>query len=1007
MKLKLSPRHAITAYGIALLVVALIAGIALLAVRELSRRSIDGAGLQAERFIGGAQSALNRAVLGVDVLLAGAGGLVPEPALLQTPAARERISRLMEIGVNQNPLVQKLTLVSATGELLVSSEERGRGSGRFALPPGFLDAVLQPTVPTLVIGNPVTSELTYQQVLHLGRALRLSDGTQAAVVAEVDLPLLMNLLVQGADINGLEVTLERDNGLLMASVPSYVRSQPAPRIGGLGLSRSEARLTGAPAIVAVRRSMQTDMLVTASIPLASALADWRRERNIIFSCAMALIWVVIATAVLAHRRIQRQRGARLELLRSRAQLDQALESMQVGFVLLDSEHRMLVWNRSFLEIFPWAEELTGLQRPFGPILALAAQYRRWQADGADAGPDLDAWLLQTRGAAAAMPFEDELHLPDRRVIRSTKNRTPDGGLVCIYQDVTEKRMRTAEILQSRAQLQATLDALPDTLLELDGNGVCHQFHAPRGAGGPVDVQDPVGLAAHDFLPPTAASAVMDALREAEAAGASRGRHFELTLAGGAGHFEISVSRKALQGAELAGYIVILRDVTQAELAARHIRQLAFYDVLTGLPNRRYLLDLMASAVRIDPGSAHGAVLFLDLDDFKTLNDALGHAMGDVLLKETAMRIRRHVRPGDVVARLGGDEFVVMLESLGPDRPAAQARAREVGEQILAALNLPFLLDAQTRYQRTCSIGVALFDGHERSLEELLKQADIAMYVAKTAGGNGMRFFEPAMQATVAARSALENEIREALASREFELYYQSQIDEQGHVVGAEALVRWRHPQRGLVLPGEFIGVAESTELIVPLGLQVLEMACAQLALWARQPDRATLQLAVNVSARQFRRDDFVEQVERVLAASGANPAMLKLELTESLLQSQMEETVRTMHRLKAIGIRFSMDDFGIGYSSLSYLTQLPLDQIKIDKYFVGGIGRDPKIELIVQTIIGMAGNLDVELIAEGVETQAQRDFLQANGCLRYQGYLFSRPVSVVDFESALRANTIA
>ena len=1006
MNVKLSPRHAITAYGIALLVVALIAGTALFAVRELSHRALDGAERQAGRFIGGAQSALNRAVLGVDVLLAGAGDLVPEPALLQTPAARDRVSQLMEIGVNQNPLVQNMTLVSASGQRLVSSEERGRGNGGGSgLPAGYLDAVLRPTVPTLVIGNPVTSALTYQQVLHLGRALRLSDGTRVAVVAEVDLALLMNLLVQGADINGLEVTLERDSGLLMASVPTFVRSQSPPpaRIGGSGLSRGEARLTGAPAIVVVRRSMQTDVLVTGSIPLASALADWRRERNIIFSFALALIWVVAAAAVLAHRRIQRQRRARLELLRSRAQLDQALESMQVGFVLLDSEHRMLVWNRSFLEIFPAAEDLTALHRPFAPILALAAQYRRHPSGGVDTGSALETWLLQTRGANAVAPFEDELYLPDGRVIRSTKNRTPDGGLVCIYQDVTEKKMRTAEILQSRAQLQATLDALPDTLLELDGNGLCHQFHAPQGPGGPIDGHDPMGRAVHDFLPPGAAAAVMDAVREAEVAGASRGRHFELALAGGAGHFEISVSRKALQGAEPTGYIVILRDVTQAELAARHIRQLAFYDVLTGLPNRRYLLDLMASAVRIHPGSGHGAVLFLDLDDFKTLNDALGHAMGDVLLKEAAARIRRHVRPGDVVARLGGDEFVVMLESLGPDVEAARTQAREVGEQILAALNMPFSLDAQTRYQRTCSIGVALFDGRERSLEELLKQADIAMYVAKTSGGNGLRYFEPAMQATVAARSALENEIREALAARAFDLHYQSQVDESGHVVGAEALVRWRHPQRGLVMPGDFIAVAESTELIVPLGLQVLEMACAQLALWAQHPERAALQLAVNVSARQFRRDDFVEQVERVLAASGANPAMLKLELTESLLQSQMEETIRTMHRLKAIGIRFSMDDFGTGYSSLSYLTQLPLDQIKIDKYFVGGIGCDPKIELIVQTIIGMARNLDVELIAEGVETQAQCDFLRANGCFRYQGYLFSRPVSIAEFESALSA----
>lgn len=1007
MKTKPSPRYALAIFGAALFASAMIAGIAVLGSRELSQRALQGGEQQAARFITGAQGAFNRSVLGVDVLLAGVGELVPEPAELQTAEGRARAARLMEIGVTQNALVRKMALVSPAGDVLVSSE-RGVGNvDRSTLPAAYLAAVLSPTIASLLISDPDISPTTSNQVVYFGRALRLRDDARAAAVAEVDLGPLMNLLVQGADIEGLEVTLERTDGTLLASIPTVV--VPRGKISRLtpvtlpegGVSRpsaSAARLTGTPALVAVRATLQAGVLVTASIPMGGVLADAQRQRDNIFGFALLLILATFASATFLHLRIQRQWLMRAEQLRSRATLDQALESMQVGFVLLDADDRILVWNRTYLEIFPWARVFVGPLRPFGPILDYAAGYQRTVGEGAWA-----AWRTSGDDRAAGQ-FESELTLPDGRVIRSTKNRTPDGGLVCIYEDVTEKKARTAEIMDSRAQLQATLDALPDTLFELDGDGVCGRIHSPQGLVAAVDAAPAQKQRIQDLLPPAALNEVMHAVRDAETAGISRGRHFAIESSRARKHFEISVSRKIGEGPTQPGYVVLLRDVTQAEQASREIQRLAFYDVLTGLPNRRYLLDLMVGAVQIDSGSGRcGAVLFLDLDNFKTLNDALGHAIGDAFLKEVAIRIGQSVPPGGVVARLGGDEFVVVLEGLGPGTRHAATQAREVGERIIDALDVPFALDTQTTYQRACSIGITLFDGGERSIEELLKQADIAMYVAKTAGGNCLRFFEPEMQAVVAARSALENEIREALSAREFVLHYQSQVDRNGLVIGAEALVRWHHPRRGLVFPGDFIAVAEDSDLIVALGTQVLEMACAQLAVWGRQEDRSALELAVNVSARQFRRDDFAEQVQRILEASGADPSRLKLELTESLLQSRVEETIRKMHHLKAIGVRFSMDDFGTGYSSLSYLTQLPLDQVKVDKYFVGNIGRDPKIEMIVQTIIGMARNLEVELIAEGVETEAQLQFLQDNGCLRYQGYLFSRPRPIAEFAYTLDA----
>lgn len=991
-----SPRSAVFLYGVAFLAVMVVAGACFLASHELHRRAFANVEQQAVRFIGGAQAALNRAVLGVDVLLAGVGELVPQTADLTARDGRNRASRLMDMGVDQNPLVQRLFLVSADGSVLVSSGEHGRGSSpKLPLPNGYLERIFAEKISSLSIGEPVTSPSTSRPVLYFARALRLPDGNRVVAVAELDIALLMNILVQGADIGGLEVTVERESGLLLASTPASLVANDRRQVPALGPQRENAslavapaRLSAVPAVVIARPCLQTQVLVAASIPLSSALADWRRERNLIFGIGGVLAAALLLSAVLLHQRLLRQWTERMERQRSRATLDQALESMQVGFVLLDADQRMLVWNRSFHDIFPRARDLTGLHRPFRPIADLTAQYRRVP-------------VLTT----VSSQDEEELKLPDGRVIRSIKNRTPDGGLVCIYQDVTEKKKYTAQLFEGRAQLQATLDALPDTLLELNRNGICLRFHAPQGQGAIAADIGPVGRRIGEMLPASAAEQVMQAIREAGSAGGSerrKGRKFELAVKGAPDSprfFEVLVSRKPTESTERPSYIVILRDITQAELATRHIRQLAFYDVLTGLPNRRMLLDLMDVAVRIEPKSGrHGALLFLDLDNFKMLNDALGHAMGDLLLKEAAARVSLHIRPGDVVARLGGDEFVVMLENLGDGREAARVQAREVGERIIAALNVPFRLDTATTYHRTCSLGIALFDGGERSIEEILKQADIAMYVAKTAGGNALRFFEPDMQAEVAARSALENELSEALEARQFVLYFQTQVDGSGATVGVEALVRWQHPQRGLVLPAVFISVAEDTELIVPLGLQVLEMACAQLAAWRGVPGRSQFEIAVNVSARQFRREDFVEEVEKAIAASGADPRLLKLELTESLLQSHVPETIRKMQRLKSHGIRFSMDDFGIGYSSLSYLTQLPLDQLKIDKYFVGGIGIDPKIETIVQTIIGMARNLDVELIAEGVETEEQRIFLERHGCTRFQGFLFSRPVSIADFE---------
>ncbi|CAN7271509.1 EAL domain-containing protein [Acidovorax delafieldii] len=444
------------------------------------------------------------------------------------------------------------------------------------------------------------------------------------------------------------------------------------------------------------------------------------------------------------------------------------------------------------------------------------------------------------------------------------------------------------------------------------------------------------------------------------------------------------------------------DISGRKAAEDEARYLAFYDALTQLPNRRLLVDRLQQV--LVNGARSGlttAVLFVDLDNFKTLNDTRGHEVGDLLLKDVAQRLRSCVREQDTVARLGGDEFVVVLQNLSSDAPEAAAQARTLGELILAQLRQPYEL-AGHEHHFTASIGVTLLNHQRDSVDEVLKQADMAMYRAKDAGRNTLRFFDPDMQQAVNRRALLETELHNGLRRAQFLLLYQPQVDSQGRVTGAEALVRWQHPVQGMVPPSEFIPLAEESGLILPLGHWVMETALRQQARWQQDPQFAQLSLAINVSARQFLQDDFVAQVLALVQQTGANPAQIKLELTESLLLDNVDSVIATMRALKAHGLGFSLDDFGTGYSSLSYLKRLPLDQIKIDQGFVRDVLLDASDAAIARSIIALAGSLGLAVIAEGVETTAHYQFLLAHGCQAFQGYLFGRPLTLEDFESRVR-----
>jgi diguanylate cyclase (GGDEF)-like protein/PAS domain S-box-containing protein len=440
------------------------------------------------------------------------------------------------------------------------------------------------------------------------------------------------------------------------------------------------------------------------------------------------------------------------------------------------------------------------------------------------------------------------------------------------------------------------------------------------------------------------------------------------------------------------------DITERKRAEAKIEELAYFDQLTGLANRTLLLDRLKQTMAFSAHSGKfGALLLLDLDRFKTVNDTLGHDMGDEMLKQVAQRLIPCVRAGDTVARMGGDEFVVMLTSLSMSEVDAAAQTEAVAEKILASFNKPFQL-GDVAYRITPSIGATVFTDHLASVDDLTKQADLAMYKAKTCGRNLIRFFDPAMEVAVKDRATLEKDLRQALEEKQFLLHYQPQIAGDNQLTGAEVLVRWQHPQRGMVSPAEFITHAEETGLILPLGHWVLETACTQLARWATQAGMEHLTLAVNVSAHQFCEPDFVGKVQAVVTQTGANPKRLKLELTESLLIENVEDIIKKMFVLKADGIGFSLDDFGTGYSCLSYLKRLPLDQLKIDQSFIRDVLTDPNDAAIAKTVVALAQSLGLGVIAEGVETAAQRDFLAASGCHAFQGYFFSRPLPLQAFE---------
>ena len=860
---------------LAALFMALLAGAAAWQTGSLRESAVRTSEEKVDRFVSGAEAALNHNMLSIDLLLSGAQDMLQ----LQPHADVQGESRMLAVVARGNLLVSRVAVVDAQGRVRASSEPSG-ALQEMSLPTAFLASVVSSAAQRLYISTPVLSFATTQQVLYFARPLKGRDGQRLAVVAEVPLAKLANVLTQGHEVSGLEIVFEQNDGRRMLALPDL---PDLPEAGPLRAPHSDAplpdrawntpaRISGVPALVASRQLVYPNLRLSVSLPEDQALERWEYERNMVAAAALVFCAMVLLAAAVAVVVFDRMAQARKDIADAKALLDQALESMVSGFVLLDAQQRVAHWNRRFVELFPWMRGAMASGMPFRQVLEQSVAHHLPVGSDAERQQWIALRLAQQQDGTGA----HEQVLPDGHCIHVLERATPEGGWVITYHDVTDLRRANEEI-----------------------------------------------------------------------------------------------------------------------------EHLAFYDPLTGLPNRRLLLDRLGRAPVLSQRSGKvGALLFLDLDHFKDLNDTLGHEVGDELLQAVAQRLLANVRVADTVARLGGDEFVVMLSDLSTSTQEAAALAQRIGEKILRGLSEPYVLRGHT-HQGAASIGATLFGASAQSAIELLRQADIAMYQVKARRGNALCFFDPKMQTAINDRAQLEADLRQALVAQQLVLHYQPQATLQGDVIGAECLLRWQHPQRGMVPPGQFIAVAEESDLILHIGQWVLHSACTQLARWQEQPQWAHLQLSVNVSARQFRQSDFVHQVIETLQVTGARAHLLTLELTESLVLDNVEDAIDKMHQLRTKGVRFSVDDFGTGYSSLAYLTRLPLHQLKIDQSFVRNLGSRPSDDVIVQTIIGMGRNLDLEVIAEGVETEAQKAILAGHGCDLYQGYLLARPMPVADFERSL------
>jgi len=744
------------------------------------------------------------------------------------------------------------------------------------------------------------------------------------------------------------------------------------------------------ALAAQQGAMQVFLVVALVPPAAALFATGGNVERV----AAAILIAGLVSLIIVGRRSSR---ALRHLLETQFRMHEVLNTAMDAVIGMDANGAITDWNLRAEAIFGWPRDAVLGKSLYDTVFPERTRGEKRQDLARFLSTRDDRILKQRIETIGARLTGEEFPIE----LTITPLRTGDTWhFTAFIEDITDRKVAERKLLETNQKLALQFDQAPLGVIEWDRDFRVVQWNPAAEKIFGFSAEEALGQHANFIVPESGRYKVTPVMNDL-LAGSGGGNNVNENVRKNGETIQCDWYYASLRDAngEVVGVISLVDDITSRKLAEDEIRNLAFYDHLTGLPNRRLLIDRVKQAMASSARSGkYCALLFLDLDNFKTLNDTLGHDLGDLLLQQVASRVGGCVRKGDTVARLGGDEFVVMLEELSEFLQEAVMQTEAVGSKILAAFNQPYQLDTYEHISST-SIGVTLFTANDGSTEDLLKRADLAMYQAKAGGRNTLRFFDPQMQTAVTTRAAMEESFREALLKHQFELHYQAQVTAQGDISGAEVLLRWLHPKRGMVSPVEFIPFAEDTGLILPLGHWVLQTACAQLAVWARRPEMAHLVVAVNVSSRQLKHPHFVDEVLGILAQTGANPHRLKLELTESLLVDDVEDAITKMTALKAKGVGFSLDDFGTGYSSLSYLKRLPLDQLKIDQGFVKHVLTDPNDMAIAKMIIVLAESLGLAVIAEGVETLEQRNFLESLGCLAYQGFLISRPLALAAFES--------
>jgi diguanylate cyclase (GGDEF)-like protein/PAS domain S-box-containing protein len=886
MALTLPRKVLLSIIGVSALFIIAVVLTAGILIRSAYKTAFEHAEARIVQFAADAESGLNRSLLGVDVLLATVDDLLQLSSTVTKKIKPHQASELMRSRIDQNLLVHYVALLTPEGKVLASSDRSG-SELKVVLPEGFIRQVLEQPIFTVFISTPHTSSNNPEPALFFGRTVSLADGSRVITVAQVPLQLLANIMQQDVAGSALELTLQRIDGQLLLSVP-----QTSAPVAGIVIEKLEellasgtvqklpSILNGAPTLMLARRTLYRSTWISVAMPIEVALAQWRIERNFIVAVSMMALPMIVFAAVFARWYLLRMERANGQLAQSKTVIDQALNSMDSGFLLLDSGGRILTWNRRFEEIFPSMRVILKPQLYYP---------QTFEAEALDIFPDGDitargAWVQNRMKHFGSVDAEHEQHYPDGREIHISERQTPDGGRVCIYQDVTEERKA-----QMDQRIAATAFESQEGMSVTDANGTYLRINKAFTKITGYNSAEVIGKSPNILKSGRHDASFYATIWESiHNTGAWEGEIWNRRKNGEIYPEHLTITAVKNSDKVVTNYVSTLTDITLTKAAEDEIKNLAFYDPLTRLPNRRLLLDRLRHALAsIVRSGRSGALLFIDLDNFKSLNDTHGHAIGDLLLKQVAIRLGSCVREGDTVARLGGDEFVVMLEELSKDTLEAGEQTELVGNKILISLNQPYQL-ASHEHHSTPSIGVTLFNDNYQSIDELMKQADIAMYQSKKAGRNTLHFFDPKMQEIIDTRATLERELRDALTKNQFQLHFQLQvgyIKENGNhrPLGAEALIRWIHPDRGVISPAEFIPLAEESGLIIPIGQWVLNTACAQIKEWAKGAVTQNLHLAVNVSAKQFRQASFVRQVKETVQRHGINPKLLKLELTESML----------------------------------------------------------------------------------------------------------------------------